>query len=357
MEYLATAAPEPLPHAYACCDADLRLTSVNEAFAQLLGQPVAALQGQLAPAVAQHFAAGAGWLAALRHVRESSAAVAFMLPTPGTGFNASSQILEVWPALAEGRVMALLTMVRTMLPPQAEAEIAQQRDQLARANGHLENFVYTAAHDLQSPVGNLSVLLQFLREHPAEADRNLLLEHMHESLRQLQGTITDLVEVLEVQSTFRVVAHRISLTQAYANALAELATELTSTDATIETDFSGLPELVYVRSYLQSILRNLLSNAVKYRAPNRSLRICVRSWREDGLAMLSVQDNGLGMDLVADGHKLFRPFSRLTTQGPGKGIGLHLVQNIVQRNGGHILVDSQLDQGTTFTCLLHEYEL
>jgi signal transduction histidine kinase len=357
MEYLAPAAPEPLPHAYACCDADLRLTSVNEAFAQLLGQPVAALQGQLAAAVAQHFAAGAGWLAALRQVHDSGTAAALVLPAPNGELSSASQILEVWPALAESRVTALLTTVRTVLPPQAEAELARQRDQLARANGHLENFVYTAAHDLQSPVSNLSLLLQFLREHPAEADRNLLLEHMNESVRQLQGTIADLVEVLEVQSTFRVVAHRISLAQAYANARAELATELTHADATMEADFDALPEVVYVRSYLQSILRNLLSNAVKYRAPNRPLRIRVRSWREDGLAMLSVQDNGLGMDLTADGHKLFRPFSRLTTQGPGKGIGLHLVQNIVQRNGGHIQVDSQLDHGTTFTCLLHEYEL
>jgi signal transduction histidine kinase len=357
MEYLATAAPEPLLHAYACCDTDLRLTSVNEAFAQLLGQPVAALPGQLAPVVAQQFAAGAVWLAALRQVQDSGVATSFVLPTTDSDFNASSQVLEVWPALAEGRVTALLTMVRAVLPLQAEAELAQQRDQLARANGHLENFVYTAAHDLQSPVGNLSLLLQLLSEHPTAADRDLLLEHMHESVRQLEGTIADLVEVLEVQSTFRVVAHRLSLVQAYANALAELGTELTDADATIETDFSALPELVYVRSYLQSILRNLLSNAVKYRAPGRPLRIWVRSWREDGFAMLSVQDNGLGMNLAADGHKLFRPFSRLTTEGPGKGIGLHLVQNIVQRNGGHIRVDSQLDHGTTFTCLLHEYDL
>jgi signal transduction histidine kinase len=355
MEHPALAAPEPLLHAYACCDADLCLTSVNEAFAQLLGQPVAALQGQLAPAVAPQFAAGASWLATLQQVQASGAAATLALPA--LDFNSPSQVLEVWPALADGRVTALLTTVRAAVPVQAEAELAQQRDQLARATGHLENFVYTAAHDLQSPVGNLSLLLHLLSEHPVDGDRELLLQHMHESVRQLEGTIADLVEVLEVQSTFRVIAHRLSLAQAYANALAELATELKDTDATIEADFSALPELVYVRSYLQSILRNLLSNAVKYRAPGRPLHIWVRSWREDEFAMLSVQDNGLGMNLTADGHKLFRPFSRLTTEVPGKGIGLHLVQNIVQRNGGHIRVESQLNHGTTFTCLLREYDL
>jgi signal transduction histidine kinase len=357
MEYLASAAPEPLPHAYACCDADLRLTSVNEAFAQLVGQPAAVLLGQLAAAVAQQFAAGASWLAALRQVRDSGAAAALVLPAPATNLSSSSQVLEVWAALTEGRVMALLTTVRTVLPPRDEAELAQQRDQLARATGHLENFVYTAAHDLQSPVGNLSLLLQLMSEHPADADKELLLQHMRESVQQLEGTIADLVEVLEVQSTFRVVAQRLSLAQAYTDVLAEFSTELTDAGATIEADFSALPEVVYVRNYLQSILRNLLSNAVKYLAPGRPLRIWVRSWHEGNFAMLSVQDNGVGMNLAADGHKLFRPFSRLTTQGPGKGMGLHLVQNIVQRNGGHIRVDSELDHGTTFTCLLHEYEL
>jgi signal transduction histidine kinase len=227
---------------------------------------------------------------------------------------------------------------------------------LARVNGHLENFVYTAAHDLQGPVGNLSLLLRLVHEHPADAERDLLLEHMHQSVRQLESTVADLVEVLEVQSTFRVVAHRLTLAEACARVETELRTELTEAGAAVETDFSAFPSVVYVPSYLHSIFRNLLSNALKYRSADRPLRIRVRSWHEGEWVGLSVQDNGLGMDLATHGHKLFRPFSRLTTRATGRGIGLYLVQNIVQRNGGHIRADSQPDQGTTFTCLLREYE-
>ncbi|HLK98425.1 MAG TPA: ATP-binding protein, partial [Hymenobacter sp.] len=262
------------------------------------------------------------------------------------------------------QVKALLSVVRDATAQQqveaelarTQAEMTQQREQLTRANGHLENFVYTVAHDLRAPVGNLSVLINLLLERPHDDESQLLMEHMHQSLRQLENTIADLVEVLEVQSTFKVITHQLALEQAYADVKAELSTDFAAADAVVETDFSALPEIVYIRSYLQSILRNLLSNALKYRAPGRPLRIQVRSWREDGFAVLAVEDNGLGMDLLTHGHKLFRPFSRLTTQANGKGIGLHLVQNIVQRNGGHIRADSQLGVGTTFTCFLREYE-
>jgi signal transduction histidine kinase len=342
-------APISLLDAYACCDAELRLTAANEAWAALLGQPAAL--------AAHGFAAGAAWLAALRHVSETRVGTAVVLPLVEGSISLMPPTLEVWPVLSSGRVTALLSLVRTALPAQVEAELIAQRDQLARVNGHLENFVYTAAHDLQGPVGNLSLLFQLLHEHPADKERDLLLKHMYQSVRQLESTVADLVEVLEVQSTFRVVAHRLDLTQACAQAQTELRAELTEAGAVVETDFSALPDVVYVRSYLHSILRNLLSNAVKYRSPGRPLHIWVRSWREDGLAGLSVQDNGIGIDLTADGHKLFRPFSRLTAQATGRGIGLHLVQNIVQRNGGDIRVDSALDQGTTFMCLLREYEL
>jgi signal transduction histidine kinase len=357
MDHPASAAPTPLPDAYACCDAELRLTAANEAWATLLGQPVTALLGQPAAVVARGFAADAVWLAALQHVRETRVGIAMALPPVEGSAGLVPPTLEVWPVLGSGRVTALLSLVRTALPAQAEAELARQRDQLARVNGHLENFVYTAAHDLQGPVGNLSLLFQLLHEHPAAAERDLLLEHMYQSVRQLESTVADLVKVLEVQSTFRVVAHRLDLAQACAQVQTELHAELTEVGAVVETDFSALPDLVYVRSYLHSILRNLLSNAVKYRSPGRPLHIRVRSWREDERAGLSVQDNGSGMDLTADGHKLFRPFSRLTTQATGRGIGLHLLQNIVQRNGGHIRAESVPDQGTTFTCLLREYEL
>jgi two-component system CheB/CheR fusion protein len=65
----------------------------------------------------------------------------------------------------------------------------------------------------------------------------------------------------------------------------------------------------------------------------------------------------MGIDLKRLGHKLFKPFSRLTTQAEGKGIGLHLVRSMIEKNGGRIEVESVVNGGTRFRCYLHEYQL
>ena len=70
---------------------------------------------------------------------------------------------------------------------------------------------------------------------------------------------------------------------------------------------------------------------------------------------LAFADNGLGIDLSRQGHKLFRPFSRLTTRGEGKGLGLYLIKNMVEKNGGKVMLHSTPGQGTTVTCYLVEY--
>jgi signal transduction histidine kinase len=54
-------------------------------------------------------------------------------------------------------------------------------------------------------------------------------------------------------------------------------------------------------------------------------------------------------------HKLFKPFMRLTKKAEGKGMGLYLVKNMIERNGGRIEVESTINNGTTFTCYLKKY--
>lgn len=70
--------------------------------------------------------------------------------------------------------------------------------------------------------------------------------------------------------------------------------------------------------------------------------------------MLTVTDNGKGIDLSRDRERLFQPFMRLTTEGSGTGLGLYMIQAIVQQQGGSLEVTSTLGKGTTFTVVLPE---
>jgi signal transduction histidine kinase len=91
-----------------------------------------------------------------------------------------------------------------------------------------------------------------------------------------------------------------------------------------------------------------LSNAIKYRKQDQKLLISIHSELVDNVFKITFSDNGLGMDLIANPNKLFKPYSRFHADILGKGIGLYLVQSQIQMLGGTIKAESQVNVGTTF---------
>nr|WP_235998586.1 ATP-binding protein [Hymenobacter sp. BT559] len=101
-------------------------------------------------------------------------------------------------------------------------------------------------------------------------------------------------------------------------------------------------------SNLRSIVYNLLSNAIKYRALDRPARVHVSATLTEAGVMLAVQDNGLGMSELQQ-RQLFGLFQRLHTHVEGTGVGLYISKRLIENAGGTIRVQSQLNEGTTFT--------
>ncbi|MFD3003437.1 ATP-binding protein [Pontibacter toksunensis] len=97
----------------------------------------------------------------------------------------------------------------------------------------------------------------------------------------------------------------------------------------------------------RSIVYNLVSNALKYRSPERQLLIQIDCYLQENYQVLSVKDNGLGMDLT-DKSKLFGMFKRLHDHVEGTGVGLYIVKKIVENAGGRIEVESKVNEGATF---------
>jgi signal transduction histidine kinase len=239
----------------------------------------------------------------------------------------------------------------------ANHEIGVRNQQLAHSNQDLDNFVYAASHDLKEPVNNLVGLFAELRRTATfhDADEAIVLQLVDESLRNLSTTIHDLAAVVQEQrhpteqSTEPVV-----FTELAAEARLVLRPELVATQARLTFDFADLPTLPYVRSSLRTIVLNLLSNAVKYRQPGRPPHVQVRTYEVAGCPVLSVQDNGLGIDLARFGGELFHLFRRFHPEASeGTGVGLFLVNRLVESNGGRIEVDSLPGHGTTFRVHLH----
>ncbi len=235
------------------------------------------------------------------------------------------------------------------------ALIRQQNDQLVKANEYLDNFVYAVAHDLRSPVANLTTLSRLLLKLDSGGKVQEYADFIHATVRRLDQTLNGLVEVLEVQSSFRIKLQEVVFEQVLREVTAEVAPLLETTPGRIEGDFTGCAGILYIPAYIASIFRNLISNSLKYRAEGRPPVVTITASRQEDEVLLEFRDNGMGIDLDRQGHKLFRPFSRLTTQAEGKGIGLHLIRSMIEKNGGRIEAESVVGSGTIFRCYLKEY--
>jgi signal transduction histidine kinase len=129
--------------------------------------------------------------------------------------------------------------------------------------------------------------------------------------------------------------------------------EIAQSGAVVTLDLDQLPTLYSLKTYLQSILFNLVSNAIKYRALDRPPHVQVVAQAENGLAKISVSDNGLGIDLnKVSQQQIFGLYKRLHFHIEGKGLGLYLVKTQVEALQGRIEVESTPGAGTTFTVYL-----
>jgi signal transduction histidine kinase len=231
-------------------------------------------------------------------------------------------------------------------------ELQAANQQLARTNADLDNFVYAASHDLRQPVNNLRGLFEEIKRAATFADPTdtRLLHYMDKSLHALSTTIDDLATVVqENRQPAAQLPEPVSLAELAADVLDTLHPQVQATHAVIKLDFSDLAEVPCVRSSLRTILLNLVTNALKYRHPDRAPHVGIRSYYAASQPVLEVQDNGLGLDLNQHGVELFQLFRRFhPTAAEGTGVGLFLVNRLVQAQGGHIEVESEEGHGTTF---------
>ena len=234
-------------------------------------------------------------------------------------------------------------------------ELATTNQQLTRTNQDLDNFVYAASHDLKQPVNNLAGLFQEIRYNTVFTDpeeQRLLVPMVDDALRQLATTIDDLAAVGQAQRLDGLPAENVALDELTQEVLQTLQPQVQAARARVTTDFTSRPTVTYARPNLRTILLNLVGNSLKYADPARPCRIHVSVWLQEGRPMLLVEDNGLGFDVQRHRGELFHLFCRFHDHTEGTGVGLYLVNRIVQSNGGRVEVESEVGEGTTFRVLL-----
>jgi len=236
---------------------------------------------------------------------------------------------------------------------QALLERNQQLEQLInltkRQNARLKEYTYITSHNLRSSVANILSLSDLLYNTPNDLE---LLNMLQVVTRQLDSTIFKMNTLLNVDSMAETnEKESVNLLDAIRENLALLRSHHMDN---VQISISASPQLTVfaLPAYIDSILYNLLSNAIKYSRPDCPCQVSVQAYEEDEFVVISVADNGIGIDLMRDGDKLFRMSSRLHTDKEGKGLGLFLVKHQIETMGGRIEVESKLGEGSVFRVYL-----
>ncbi|MDO1446853.1 PAS domain-containing sensor histidine kinase [Rhodocytophaga aerolata] len=231
-------------------------------------------------------------------------------------------------------------------------ELASANESLRQVNADLDNFIYTASHDLKAPIANIDGLIRVLEknlEKKGVKDHAVseLIRMIHSSVTRFRATIHDLSDIVKLQREITHEKEPVNLTEVYQDVYLNLKEQIEEANAEIVLDVEACEEIMFSRKNVKSIFYNLLSNALKYRAQERKLAIKISCTPEENYSLLSFQDNGLGISLK-NNSKLFGMFQRLHTHVEGSGLGLYIVKKILDNAGGKIEVESQVGAGSTF---------
>ncbi len=236
-----------------------------------------------------------------------------------------------------------------------EAKIIEQNaslialtDNLRRKNNQLEEFTEIVSHNLRSPIGNVLSLLELLSKTSDEKEQEELNQLIVRSSQNIINSLDELNEVLKIKQDQEIEKQRLSFENVYQRVRNMLHTKALEMNATFHTDFQ-VAEITYPNIYLESILLNLLSNSLKYSHSRRKPEITIKTYRENENLILTVEDNGLGMDLQRYGHQLFKLRKTFHNHPEGRGVGLFLVKNQIEALRGTISASSKKDEGTRFT--------
>jgi chemotaxis family two-component system sensor kinase Cph1 len=245
-----------------------------------------------------------------------------------------------------------------------ESLLEQKTRELERSNNELEQFAFTASHDLKAPLASMAGFADQLKEkYRDKLDDKALkaLSHISKGALRMEALIRDLLTYARVSSGEQIVKP-VSCAAAMDSVLTNLKSVIVESNAVVTAD--ALPDLQGDESQFVQLFQNLIGNAIKYQN-ERPPRIHVSAHRSDGPQewslgylhqsaikpgwIFSVSDNGIGMDL-AQRVEIFGMFKRLHSQDtyPGTGIGLAICKKIVEQRGGNIWVESEPGNGSTF---------
>lgn len=229
-----------------------------------------------------------------------------------------------------------------------EEQLSKLNEELNRSNQELEQFAYVASHDLQEPLRMIASFTQLLEKRykdKLDDDAREFIHYAVDGANRMQRLINDLLDYSRVTTRGKPMVD-VDLSAILGMAIANLHTKIQETSTLIISE--DLPFVKGDETQLMRVFQNLIDNAIKFKG-KEDPRINITCLVENKKAIISIQDNGIGIDLKYK-DRIFIIFQRLhsSTVYPGTGIGLAVCKRILERHGGKIWFESDPGNGTTF---------
>jgi light-regulated signal transduction histidine kinase (bacteriophytochrome) len=226
-------------------------------------------------------------------------------------------------------------------------ELEEMRRQLDRVNAEVEEFVSMAAHNLRQSLREVASYSQLMAETYAgglDSDGGRYLARIQESAATMQSLLADVVDYWAMGDGDRQ-ASRTDMEAALRQAMLCADKQITERNAVVTHD--TLPRVCGDFEILTKVLHHLIKNAIEYCGAT-SLRVHISSQRAGADWVISVADNGPGVDPAFQG-RIFEVFKRLHgKEYPGNGLGLAFCRKAIEGQGGRIWVESTPGAGSTF---------
>ncbi|MEN7547406.1 PAS domain S-box protein [Rapidithrix thailandica] len=232
---------------------------------------------------------------------------------------------------------------------EAELQLKKSNQQLHIINQDLEAFSYSVSHDLRAPlraISGYSIILKEDYEDSLDKEGQKILNTILRNTKKMGKLIDDILSFSRL-ARHQVEMQAVNMHETFREAYQELTQHIT--DRSIEFKLGELENIHGDKNMIFQMVTNLLSNAIKYTQPVKETIIEVEGNLINEEYVYSVKDNGVGFDMQFK-DKLFGVFQRLhkDKEFEGSGVGLAIVQKVLDHHHGRIWVESTLNKGTTF---------
>lgn len=241
------------------------------------------------------------------------------------------------------------------------SHIKQKEEELRRhinisnlQNKKLVNFAHIISHNLRSHTANFSMLLGFLIKEKEELERENLLTMLMNSSDNLLETLDNLNEVVAINT-------KVNLEIGTVNLNTKIKTIIKSLNYLIKNKKTiiviQIPEFLNLKgspAYIENILLNVISNAIKFAKSDIDHCVEISAEKFKNHIVVTVKDNGFGIDLEKNKEKLFGMYKTFHQQPNSKGIGLYIAKNQIEAMNGKFYLESKVGVGTTFKIFFND---